>query len=251
MTIDLQPGIIYGPVSSRRFGRSLGINPLPTQFKLCNFECVYCQYGEAHPKGQSVQFPSLQAIEKETRLSLERLAVERSPIDSITIAGNGEPTLYPRFGELVDLLLSLRDRYLPKTKVGILSNATTCHRAEIRSALEKLDGRFMKLDAGDAGFSRVNHPSAGLSREEVVGHLSSMKDIVIQSMFVTGSVDNTGENDLQAWIGDIGRIRPLSVQIYTIDRPPSDPAIQAVPQEALLGIADRLRRACQVNAEVY
>src|SRR6266498_1009545 len=98
MPIPLQAEIVYGPLDSRRFGKSLGINLLPTDRKVCNFDCVYCQYAETKG-GSKTAFPSVACLRKEFEQFLHRRESERFMnkdlrVDWIMIAGNGEPTLH-------------------------------------------------------------------------------------------------------------------------------------------------------------
>src|SRR3989338_1461915 len=148
MTIPLQSSVVYGPIDSRRFGKSLGINLLPSDQKICSFDCLYCQYGET-AINKLGSFPDLGHIHEEVQERLIKSKENKEGLSWIMIAGNGEPTLHPQFHEAVKLLLSLREAYAPAVPIGILSNSSTCHRPDIQDSLLKLDGRFMKLDAGD------------------------------------------------------------------------------------------------------
>ena len=249
MTIPLQTSIVYGPVDSRRFGRSLGINFLPTDRRLCNFNCVYCQYGPAKATGAAV-FPSLQRICEEARLRF--LLEAGSKVDWIMISGNGEPTLHPEFPQAVEALVALRDEFLPGVPIGILSNSSTCSRPAVRASLRRLDGCFLKLDAADAAlFQRVNRPTNGKNVKKVVESLSGMPNIVIQSMFVRGRGNNTTTPAVRQWIRALGSIRPESVQIYTIDRPTADRRVRAVSNAKLNAIANRLKKATGIRPAVF
>ena len=251
MTIPLQTGIIYGPMDSRRFGRSLGINLLPENRKICTFECLYCQYGEPE-KVKPSGFPSLEQIEKETDFFFSCAKIDAAQYDWITIAGNGEPTLHPDFEEAVDILIRLRDQYFYETPLGILSNSSTCHRPEIQQSLMKLDGRFMKLDAGRAAtFKTLNQPGPADTWARIVLGLRRMRRIVIQSMFVAGRVDNTSEEEIEAWIKILNEIQPEGVQVYTIDRSPQHSDILEVSRDRLREIARRLTDKTHIPAFLY
>ena len=127
--------IIYGPVHSRRLGLSLGVNLLPTESKLCSFDCIYCECGwnAEHPGGR--RFNAREEVRTHLAGALSRMAAEGTPPDVITFAGNGEPTLHPDFEAIIDDTLSLRDAYCPGAKVSVLSNATQIHRDSVRRAL--------------------------------------------------------------------------------------------------------------------
>ena len=162
----LQRGIIYGPAPSRRLGQSLGINLLPTNHKLCSFNCLYCQYGWTKnvtfaPSEQLKNLPSVDAVEAALESALTAPGREHKTIDSITICGNGEPTLYPALAEVIVAAKQLRDRYQPQARVAILSNSSTVGNPTVRAALELLDLKVMKFDAGsEEMFRQLNHPAA-------------------------------------------------------------------------------------------
>lgn len=252
MTIPLQTGVLYGPVSSRRFGRSLGVNLLPNDRKACNFDCVYCQYGSSAAAGEEA-FPSLDDIACGLEQELQRREKEVFPIDWIMIAGNGEPTVHPRFSEAIERILRVRDKRSPKTPIGILSNSSTCHRPEVAAALSRLDGRFMKLDAGGPKrFSDLNRPRGGPRWQEMIDGLRTLGGVVLQSLFVTGPlIDNTGKEALSEWIGAVSLIRPASVQIYSIDRPTEDLRLWRVPPPVLRQISEALWRSTGIRSSVF
>ena len=250
--ISLQDSIVYGPVRSRRLGNSLGINLLPLSEKLCSSNCVYCQYGWT--KSEKTAEPIKRAAELLTLIEREFQAFREhgTPIDCITLAGNGEPTLHPDLPEVVAGLSRLRDHYFPSAKLGILSDATQIHRPAIRSALQALDVRYMKLDAGDeATWRRINDPLGKADWQTMIDGLMGLPDIVLQSMFVQGSCDNTDAPHIGRWVALVGRIRPASVQVYTVDRAPADAGIAKVPAERLEAIAQQLTAHTGIPAEVF
>ena len=159
--MELQTGILYGPLHSRRLGLSLGINLLPDAFKLCSLNCCYCQYGwthQTHDAGDefSNEMPSIREVEAALIEALE----DSTEFDYMTLCGNGEPTLYPKFEEVVDLILYLRERSKKDFRIAVISNSTTCFLTGTKSALGKVDLAMMKLDAGNARmFKRITGSS--------------------------------------------------------------------------------------------
>ena len=253
----LQDGAVYGPIHSRRFGYSLGINPLPVSYKFCDFDCVYCQYGWTPRSGSPAQktnerLKPVQELLMEIESSFQNMKSEKTPVDVITIAGNGEPTLYPDFLKFVGGLIRLRNLYYPKVPIGILSDSSQCHRPEIKKALEMLDERSMKLDAGDPEtIANVNKPAGGFDLTQVLKALRRLRDVTIQSLFVQGSYDNTKPEPIDRWIEAVGFVQPKSVQVYTVDRPPADPGIQAVPVTRLREIAELCQNMTGIQTEVF
>jgi len=225
MLLALQEGIVYGPVSSRRLGRSLGINALLRDEKLCTFDCTYCQYGWTNR--DLLQRESARPLPRATEVleAVERALVQQDvPPEFLTLCGNGEPTLHPELFEIVVGVNRLRDRLAPAARTAILSNSTTAGEASVRRALEKLDFRIMKLDAGtEDTFSRINRPAPGLSLEGVVRGLKGLENVTIQTMFVGGPDGNSAEDEIEAWIARVREIAPSAIQIYSLDRGyPSD-----------------------------
>jgi wyosine [tRNA(Phe)-imidazoG37] synthetase (radical SAM superfamily) len=255
--LPLQEGLVYGPVRSRRLGHSLGINILPRHAKLCTFNCSYCQYGWTHhpvtgSTSDGEPWPAPASIGKAVAMRLQRLLAHGEPVDRLTLAGNGEPTLHPQFAEVVSVLRDTRDAIAPGLPLAILSNSSTLDRAGVADALNALDERYMKLDAGDATiFRRVN--AAQVSFERVVSGLARLDTIVVQSMFVKdrlGRIDNATDLAVANWIATLRPIAPRSVHVYTIDRAPAWPYLQPIPAPRLEEIG---RRACAagLRAEVF
>ena len=248
--MPLHEGIVYGPVRSRRLGRSLGVNLTPAHLKLCSFNCSYCQYGWSEHSRRAAtspfeHWPSPATVAKAVGAALRSLAAQGERIERLTLAGHGEPTMHPKFKEVVAALRKLRDELAPGVPLAVLSNASTLDLADVREALADLDERYMKLDAGDTATLRSVNGSP-LTIEQLVAGLKKVPDIVIQSMFVkdrTGRVDNTGDLTVINWVGGLDRIRPKAVQVYTIDRTPAFPYLQPVPAARLREIVQRVRLA--------
>ena len=190
---------VFGPYDSRRFGRSLGVNPLPEGARLCTFDCVYCECSTGSwPLEWQLrpQFPTPEEVHDALLAAADTFGPD--DLDSITIAGNGEPTLSPHLDAIVDVVNAARDRDWPQARTVILSNGTMCHKACVRTALAKLDERVIKLDAGSNWIlEQLNRPAGKLCVTELLRRLSMMPDIVIQSMFVHGPVDNTKAADIE------------------------------------------------------
>lgn len=245
--LKLQTGIIYGPVASRRFGPSLGINLLPVTKKACSFNCVYCHYGwtdlYARNAGMFAEyFPSIMEVNAAVADAIDEARESTVRINVITFSGNGEPTLHPRFPEIVDNVLLIRDRMLPGTPVQILSNSATLDRSGITEVLSRLDRRIMKLDVGtEEMFEAVNRPVEGVTLAGVIEGLIQLDDVTIQTAFMEGGVDNSADEAVEAWIDCLKRIEPCEVQLYTIDRPPADGSLCRVPAERLEAIAGMVR----------
>ena len=255
--ISLQHGITYGPVQSRRLGLSLGINLLPTEYKLCSFNCLYCQYGWTKkvtfaPGERLKDLPSVDAVAAALETALAELSRDHRTMDAISICGNGEPTLYPALAEVIVKVKRIRDRYQPRARVAILSNSSTVGDHAVRAALDLLDVKIMKFDAGsEEMFRQLNHPAAPVYMGEIVAGLKALKKIFLQSCFVQGRVTNADPDSVAMWIDKVREIHPLSVQVYTLDREPADKRIEKVSRTTLAWIADAVRWRAGLPAEVY
>ncbi len=251
--LPLKQGIIYGPVNSRRLGRSLGINLSPTKQKLCSFNCIYCHYGWTERLTMDAwsyrdEFPSQQQVFEAVRHSLR--SIEKP--EYITFSGDGEPTLHPDFAAIVDGVGRVRDELAKKTPLAILTNSSTLGNGTVREALEHIDVRIFKLDAGTQKMLEVlNSPVKGITLAEIVEHLSSLEQVIIQTIFFSGVVDNTTEENLAAWIRIIGEIKPGSVQIYSTDRPVPKRGIEKVSRAVLEKIAARTEAESGVPVSIY
>jgi wyosine [tRNA(Phe)-imidazoG37] synthetase (radical SAM superfamily) len=239
--LALKGGFAYGPVSSRRLGRSLGINALPPGCKTCSFDCAYCQYGWTNPAAafSRADFPTVAAVLAAVEDALAQLD---EPPAYLTFSGHGEPTLHPELGALVDGVIALRDRLVPQTRTAILSNSSRVHDPAVRAALVRLDQRIMKLDAGtESTFRRFNRPVEGVTLDATVTGLRQLADVTIQSLFAAGPDGNTEPAEIDAWVGRVITIAPQAVQIYTLARGYPSHAIAPATPELLTEIAARVK----------
>ncbi|MHC4423584.1 MAG: radical SAM protein, partial [Planctomycetota bacterium] len=157
---------VFGPVPSRRLGRSLGVDIVP--FKVCTLDCVYCQLGSTINK----------TIERKEYIPIEPVLAELKDrldgglqADFITVSGSGEPTLNSRLGELIDGIKKITD--IP---VAILTNGTLLYRGDVRADCAKADVVVPSLDAGDEEtFRKINHPCSDISIEKLVSGLCAFR----------------------------------------------------------------------------
>lgn len=210
---------VFGPIFSRRLGSSLGINLLPQEGKLCNFDCIYCECGwNADGRGDRA-IPKAADVRKALTEKLEACAAAGTTIDSITFSGDGEPTLNPDFPEIIDLTLELRDKYYPAAMVSVLSNATKTWREGVFQALRKVDNPILKLDAPtDEAAALINHPVGDYHVADIVRDLLRFEgNFVLQTMFLKGDGFETADW-VDGWMDIVRQLRPREVMVYTIDR---------------------------------
>lgn len=231
---------IIGPIHSRRLGISLGVNLLPKDAKICSFDCVYCECGwnKDHKGGH---FPDADAVMEELEAKLKEEVAEGRDIDVITFAGNGEPTLHPRFAEVIDRTIALRDQYYPKARVSVLSNATRMTDPKVHAALLKVDNNILKIDgAFDQTIHLIDQPTdKNYSVRQVVDGMKSFQgQLIVQTMFVRGMhdgkvIDNTTPEEVNAWCDLMREIKPHQIMVYSLDRPTPEPNLVKVSKEEM------------------
>lgn len=237
--------IIYGPIRSRRLGVSLGVNLMPTDAKLCTFDCVYCECGWNQP----VSHPQLPTREQVRESLASTLYTLHSPLDVITFSGNGEPTLHPEFLGIIQDTCALRDQYCPSAKISVLSNSTQLFREDVVEALRLCDNRILKLDSAiTSTMCLIDKPvNPSLTVEQIVERLSVFNgDFTLQTCFLTGEyegriIDNTTPEELAAWYRAVDYLRPKQVMIYVIDRATPLKTLSKIPLDRMNEIAAPLR----------
>ncbi len=227
---------VFGPIHSRRLGSSLGINLLPQNGKICNFDCIYCECGWNRDGLSDRKLPSAADVREALERKLRSLAAEGVGIDSITFSGDGEPTLNPEFPQIIDDTLALRDRYYPGARVSVLSNATRAHIRAVFEALCKVDNPIMKIDApSDELVARINLPAPGYSLSRVIEALKGFKgDFVLQTMFLKGPLfDSSSPEVLDGWMSIVRELHPREIMVYTIARPTPQQGLEKFSEERM------------------
>jgi wyosine [tRNA(Phe)-imidazoG37] synthetase (radical SAM superfamily) len=250
--LSLQRGIIYGPINSRRLGKSLGINLSPTTYKLCSFNCVYCQYGPTDKLFFDVNMEESLPTAQEVIEALENYIKRRCDFNFITFSGNGESTIHPEFPIIVREVLKLRDRYCPDKKIALLSNSSGVIRRDVREAINLIDLPILKLDAGDElTWRRVGRPHKGISFKSLIEGIKEIERRVIQTLFVKGEGMNAEENAFLLWMERLKEIEPIEVQIYSMDRPPADSRVKPVSPGELMRMAERATEYLGIPVKAY
>ncbi len=242
--------IIFGPVKSRRLGVSLGINLLPVNVKVCSFDCIYCECGWTPKKyAKKAKLPTRIEVREKLEKKLIEMAAKQELPDVITFAGNGEPTLHPKFAEIIDDTIELRNQLSPKAKIAVLSNATMLHKTDVFNALLKVEDNIQKLDSAfSTTIETIDCPRGNFDLQKVVDQLISFNGkVIIQTMFIKGTfkdktVDNTTENEIIAWFELLKKIKPAQVMIYTIARDTPLETLKSVSLAQLKTIAERLEK---------
>lgn len=250
--------VVFGPVHSRRLGLSLGINLLPLHSKHCSFNCIYCECGWTKPNPQHHPvLPGREEVAGFLEQRLIQLVDEQHIPDVITFAGNGEPTMHPDFTGIVDDTIALRDKFVPGSRVTVLSNASMLDNESVFGALQKLDNNILKLDAGDEKmFNLINNPVEPIRFESLIDNLKKFNgNLIVQSMFLRGSfkgepVDNTTSAEVEKWLEYLMEINPKMVMIYPIARETPVHNLEKITMPELEKIASRVTLS-GIKAVVY
>lgn len=246
MATKLYDSIIFGPIQSRRLGVSLGVNLLALNKKICSFDCVYCECGFTQNDVQG-RFAEKKVVIENLESVLKEMLQNEKHLDVITFAGNGEPTLHPNFDEIIDATILLRNHYFPKAKISVLSNATTLNKESVIKALSKVDNNILKLDSGLVETIKlIDQPtSSNFSLDTVInGMLRFNGDFIMQTMFLKGDfngmrIDNTTENEVNAWLEIVKITHPKQIMIYSIDRDTPVKTLEKVSKQELSEIAKK------------
>lgn len=247
MSTIIYPSPIFGPVKSRRLGISLGINLLPSDGKVCTFDCIYCECGFNAKHRPKRALPTRAEVAKALEEKLAEMKANGELPDVLTFAGNGEPTVHPCFGEIIDDTIALRNSYCPSAKVSVLTNATLITRPAVFEALTKVDNNILKLDTVDTGYiACTDRPTGKYDLDTIISRMKAFGGrSVIQTMFMKGtvngkSIDNTGDYYVKPWIAVVKEIAPREVMIYTIDRETPMKGLEKATKEELDRIVDML-----------
>lgn len=250
MSTFLFDSIIFGPVWSRRLGESLGINLLPVNRKICNFNCIYCECGLTPKNAPSSGFPSRTEVKDLLEKRLAAMKQKGDYLNSITFAGNGEPTLHPEFAGIMDDTLAARDALYPEARITVLTNATRAGEESVFVALRKADQAVLKLDSAiESTLKRINCPTGDFSLPRLTAALKAFGgNLLIQTLFFRGShrgipVDNTTTGELDALVSLLEEIRPECVMIYSIARDTPVEGLERLTAGELETIAARFEKA--------
>jgi wyosine [tRNA(Phe)-imidazoG37] synthetase (radical SAM superfamily) len=223
---------LYGPVPSRRLGRSLGVDLVP--YKTCTYDCIYCQLGRTTCK--TVERKEWVPIKEVVAQLQDKLS---SKPDYITLSGSGEPTLHARIQQLLDEIKSMTD--IP---VAVITNGSLLWLPEVQRALLEADLVVPSLDAGSEDIFRyVNRPHPQIRFDQMLRGLQEFRRLFhgrywLEVFLLSGVT--TVEARIKALRDCIETISPDKVQINTVVRPPAESYATPVPGEQLEAIAAQL-----------
>jgi wyosine [tRNA(Phe)-imidazoG37] synthetase (radical SAM superfamily) len=219
---------LYGPVPSRRLGRSLGIDLVP--HKICTYDCIYCQIGRTTEKTLvRKEYVPVKEIVEEVKGFLKE---ERSPADHLSLTGSGEPTLHSQIGSVIEGI-----KAITSTPVAVITNGSLLYEEEVRQDLLRADLVLPSLDAVSSEvFRKINRPREGFSVGKVIEGLVEFRKVYkgqiwLEILFCKGV--NDGKEELLGMRKAVGRIRPDRIHLNTVVRPPSEKGAVSLNQEKM------------------
>jgi len=253
---DIVDSIVFGPVTSRRGGRSLGINILPPGKKSCSFDCAYCMLGrtQTHSGKGAGEGASIDLVEEGLIEASEFLKKIRMNIESIALTGNGEPTLNPQFFGIVERVLVVRDKVFSSVPVVIYTNSSRVCEKSVMNGLALADVVIAKLDAVDEDLREViNQPSDTPPVKDIVAGLRALRNcsngkLAVDIMLVEMGGE-TNLSCLEEMSEALLEIQPHCVYVQTPTKPPIETNVKSVAKEDLIKSASVIRE--KTGYDVY
>ena len=219
---------LFGPVNSRRLGRSLGIDLVP--YKTCTLNCIYCECGETTDITAAIReyVPTDRVIEE-----LNSFLSTRPPLDVLTFSGSGEPTLHSGIGTVIDFL---KDTF-PEYQIAVLTNGTLLWCKDVRDSILRADIIIPSLDAVSEGvFTKIARPVSGIDVKLILEGLTELRNefdgrIFLEIFIVPGL--NDGKEELEKIKRACHSIKPDKIQLNTLDRPGTAQWIEPASLERL------------------
>ncbi len=226
---------LFGPVPSRRLGRSLGVDLVP--HKTCSLNCIYCECGKTtHLTVERAEYvPTSEVISELTDF------LARGPmLDFVTFSGAGEPTLHSGLGQVVAFLKQHFGQY----KIALLTNGTLFYQSALRQEVAAIDLILPSLDAADyLTMKRINRPHRLITADQMISGLAELKKIQTGLMwleiFIVPGVNDHADH-IQKLKQAIHQIKPDLVQLNSLDRPGTERWVAGASREQLQAIAEQL-----------
>lgn len=222
--------IVFGPVHSRRFGISLGVDLSPSK-KQCNFDCVYCELKAAKPMQEMSEVVSVSEVVAEIEHALKSGVV----CDVLTFSANGEPTLYPHLGTLAKEVRALLQSLPKAPKLLILSNGSRFGDPKVKEALQTFDIVKFSLDcASERAFRRTDRAERTFEIATIIDAIAAFArdfcgQLIAEVLLVKGY--NDSKDEVEQIANALRAIAPSRVDVGTIDRPSAYAVKPLAPSE--------------------
>ncbi len=222
--------IAFGPVPSRRLGRSLGINNIPP--KICSYSCVYCQVGKtAKMQVERSHFYDPQEIYRDVKGKVEKAKEKGESIDYLTFVSDGEPTLDANLGPEIELLKPLG------IKIAVITNSSLIWREDVRADLAKADWVSFKIDSTlEKSWRQINRPENSLKRATILGCMLEFSEaylgkLVTETMLVKNINDSAG--NIRKIAGFLNHLQPVTAYLAVPTRPPAEKWVTPPDEDVL------------------
>jgi wyosine [tRNA(Phe)-imidazoG37] synthetase (radical SAM superfamily) len=238
--------IVYGPILSRRLGRSLGVDVIKNtgSKKNCNYDCIYCQLGHAELKIRSPEDVREAVTPEEVSESLQKLINNIEGLDYITFSGTCEPTLNLSLGEIIRNI-----RKISGVPICVITNSSLMGREDVQNNLAEADLVVATLVSGnEETWRKIHRPAPGIDLKEIIEGLRKLAKsgignrLALEVMLLenkAGRPLNFTDEEIEELVKTIRYICPEEIEILTISRPPSEKWVRPVPEEKLKEIAKR------------
>lgn len=236
---------IFGPVNSRRLGKSLGIDLIP--YKTCPLDCIYCECGQTNKLTleRREYVPTDKLI-----MELDKYLSKEPDLDYISFAGSGEPTLDKNIGKVIKFI---KDKY-PKYQLALITNAVLLKDNKVIDEIKDVDLIIPSLDAvSETVFRKINRPIDKVKASDIITGLKQLRTkyqgkIFLEIFIIPGINDNIEE--LELFIKAIDSIKPEKIQLNRLDRPGTEKWVKSAAKEELATIAEYISRNLDINIEI-
>lgn len=237
--------IVYGPILSRRLGRSLGVDVIKNtgSKKNCNYDCIYCQLGHVENKLKGPEDVQGAVSPAEVVEGLRNFHKNVEDLDYITFSGTCEPTLNLSLGEMIREI-----RKMSEIPVCVITNSSLAGRSEVRANLVEADLVVATLVSGNENtWKKIHRPAPGIKLGEVIEGLRELAKnesgpkLALEIMLLEsadGSPLNSTDEEVEGLIEAIKYIAPAEIELLTISRPPAEKWVLPVPEERLKEISE-------------
>ena len=236
---------IFGPVLSRRLGKSLGINLVP--YKTCPFDCIYCECGKTN--NLTLERKEYVTTDKVIE-ALDGYLKHKPELDYITFAGSGEPTLHNNISQIIKFIKNNYHEY----KVALITNGIFFKDKKIVEEVSKVDLIIPSLDAvTQKVFKKINRPLAGIKADDITKGLENLRkgykgELWLEIFIIPGI--NDIEEELYLFLDIINKINPEKVQINSTDRPGTENWVKGLEREQVVKIIKYLKNNTSIDIEI-
>jgi wyosine [tRNA(Phe)-imidazoG37] synthetase (radical SAM superfamily) len=211
--------VVYGPIKSRRLGQSLGVNPIPGPREECPSPCIYCATGTADGEpvlSRAGKLPSAGVVVTAAARRIIEMSKGGDKVASITVGGNGDPTMHPKLQEITENLRDLRNKWFPKADLCLISPSAVFSTPGLAHSLSIYDKPIFEFSWGSAKTFTSFTRRTGEDFKQLVTLCTGLEKLIVQGVFVTGGPDNANEKEIASWIRKVEEIQPREIHVMTI-----------------------------------